>query len=123
MDQSQLDTISSTLAAQPAAPGFDWTAFFGAAATCGGILDWEIVDFALQQSWRSAPGQPVPPPDASSEAPYMWFLVLQNLNAGSLSGDGPSLYLVFIKTRTWFTNTRLPFGTSSQTSVVNGLLA
>jgi hypothetical protein len=116
---SQLDEISATLAARPAQPGFDLTTFFGTAVTCGGILDWEIADFALRQTWRCGPGQPVAPTDQSAPEPYTYFLVSQNLAAGSLGADGPPLYVVFVKTLSWLTNTRLPFGTSSPTSVLN----
>ncbi|MFL6107559.1 MAG: hypothetical protein ACJ716_05740 [Marmoricola sp.] len=37
--------------------GFDPETFFGPLARLGGIIDWDLADFALRQSWRA---QPVP---------------------------------------------------------------
>ncbi len=55
----QLDYISSALGVKSTQPAFDLSTFFGGSATCGGILDWDVADFALRQSWEAAPGSPV----------------------------------------------------------------
>jgi hypothetical protein len=107
------DAADLALARSGPQPGFNPSLFFAGAGTCGGILDWEIVDFALAESLRRGPvasAQPLgngqaPPP------PLMYYVVLQNLKAWAKPG-GPGLYLAFVKKYTWLTNTQLPFLTS-----------
>ncbi|GAB3866196.1 hypothetical protein GCM10028801_38150 [Nocardioides maradonensis] len=41
--------------------GFDPRIFFGPLASFGGVLDWQLAEWALHQSWRAFP-VPVPPP-------------------------------------------------------------
>jgi hypothetical protein len=99
LSREQIEAIRVTLAALPPEPAFDPQLFFGTAARYGWLLDWEVADLALRQSWENAPvAAYLPPPD--DEAPLEYYQVLQNLLAQQ-GGSGPGLYVVFIKKYTW----------------------
>jgi hypothetical protein len=101
--------IGTLLTATPSQPGFDYKEFFGDSAIYGGLLDWEIADFALRQSWENMPAPTIPRP-ARTPPPLMYYVVPQNLMmAGTTSGSGPAdLYLVFIKNYTWSASSQVP---------------
>ena len=86
--------------------GFQPVRFFGASAQCGGILDWDVVQFALHQSYAHAAvvvAQPPPGGAPEDDRPLAWYLVAQNLAAVQKAppGTGPGLYLVWVA-KTWF---------------------
>jgi hypothetical protein len=105
--------------------GFDPWDFFGDAADFGGYLDWDIVEFALRQSWTQSPALAANSANDDNETgdvepSILFFGVSQNLAAriaarfddtGLLwSGSAsPEYYVVFIKCGTWIEGTQLPF--------------
>jgi hypothetical protein len=103
--------------------GFDPWGFFGDAGAFGGYLDWDIVDFALRQSWTQSPApatNSVTDENGDVVPSILFFGVAQNLAAriaailgdsGSLSSGSaaPEYYVVFVKCGTWFSGTQLPF--------------
>jgi hypothetical protein len=113
--------------------GFDPETFFGNLALPGGILDWNLVEFALQQSWR-ARAVPTRTADLAPEDrklaqrryPFTYYYVLQNLVAAQTVGQelrsrlgrkvqrnrylgSANLYVVFIANQLWVGETRPPF--------------
>jgi hypothetical protein len=108
--------------------GFDIGKFFGPLARFGGLIDWEVADFALRQSWYMAPvptqlateggddGQP------SREPLLTFYLVRQNLSAvvtklarvretrrsPAAVGFPANLYVVFMVNLPWFDGTLPP---------------
>ena len=74
--------------------GFDPATFFGGLAQLGGILDWDLVDFALRESWRASPVLVTDPAALKKDrrddgrddgrdngSPITYYYVLQNLAA------------------------------------------
>jgi uncharacterized Zn-binding protein involved in type VI secretion len=70
--------------------GFTPSTFFGHLAVYGGVLDWEVADLALQQSFRRSPvpagGQQQEPP--SGGAPLTYYFILQNVLGTTQQGAG-----------------------------------
>jgi hypothetical protein len=94
-----------TRPATPAAPaaaafrsgsGFDPFTFFGRLADPGGTIDWEVANFALQQSWTELS---VPTDLFFSEgpAPLTYYYVQQNLD----SQPAGNLYVVYLADLPW----------------------
>jgi hypothetical protein len=107
LSQQRIDAIAKILAAQAPQPGFNPYLFFGG-EDFGGVLDWEVADLALRQSWENMPATVTAQPDANAPAPLVFYLVLQNYLALLEGNQDISLYLVFIKNYTWLDGTQLP---------------
>lgn len=128
-EQAVLESLAQAATAS-AGYGFDPTTFFGSLARFGGVIEWDIADWALRQSWH---GTPVPtnlsPDDGTGnqgQAPFSYYYVTQNLAAASsamgaqAAGEGPSLtegsirsglYVVFIANTRWLPGDTVPFNT------------
>lgn len=96
-----LQAITVAAAAQGPQPGFDPGLFFGAEAYFGGVLDWEVADLALRQSWENLPALVTTQPPPNHPPVYVYYLVLQNYLAWLEDSPGPNLFVVFIKNYTW----------------------
>ena len=94
--------LAPNLAELPGGAGFDAARFFAGLARFGGILDWDVVDLAVQQSFRRAPVPTTPPQQQPENAtpPLTVYLVAQNVQAivaAQASGaPPPGLYIVFV---------------------------
>ena len=95
-----INYMPSSVAATPAAVGqglgfAPWT-FFGNLANLGGTIDWEVANFALQQSWTQLS---VPTDSFNSEGPALltYYYVQQNLD----SGQQNNLYVVYLADLPW----------------------
>ena len=128
-EQAVFESLAQAATAS-AGYGFDPTTFFGSLARFGGVIEWDIADWALRQSWH---GTPVPtslgPDDGTrnqGQAPFSYYYVTQNLAAANsamgaqAAGEGPSLkegsirsglYVVFIANTRWLPGDTVPFNT------------
>lgn len=107
LSEKPLDAIIAAMAAKSQQPGFYPALFFGTAVEFGGMLDWEIADFLLRQSWPNMPAATTPQPAEGEPVPLLIYLVKQNYLAW-LEG-GATFYGVFIKNYSWLQGTQLPF--------------
>jgi hypothetical protein len=105
--------------------GFDPWGFFGDAGAFGGYLDWDVVEFALRQSWTQSPApatNSVTDENGDIVPSIRFFGVAQNMAAriaAMFAGTGarsrwsgsatPEYYVVFIKCGTWLSGAQLPF--------------
>jgi hypothetical protein len=96
-----LEAITAAAAVQGPQPGFDPYLFFGAEAYLGGVVDWEVADLALRQSWENLPALVTTQPPPDHPPVYVFYLVLQNYLAWLEGSPGPNLCVVFIKNYTW----------------------
>jgi hypothetical protein len=101
-----LDATIAALAANPPKPGFYPPLFFGGTVRFGGMLDWEIADFLLWQSWQNMPGATTPQPAEGDSVPWSLYVVKQNYLAG-LKGSA-TFYGVFVKNYSWLQGTQPP---------------
>lgn len=117
--------------------GYDPERFFGGLARFGGLLDWEVAEWALNQSWKAMPvstkvgdTEEGDTEDADAEAgrlrrpPYTYYYVIQNLEAADASTSmfvtggrmlrkklgfvRSDLYVVFIANRRWASGADAP---------------
>jgi hypothetical protein len=110
--EADLALLGAKLDSDPMRNGFDLQVFFATVAQWGGLLDWETADLALRTSWQQRPVASAPVADQQPLLTY--FLVKENVDAGSLSGEGTiQPYVVFVKNRTWYALGRLPFSIGS----------
>jgi hypothetical protein len=109
--QERLDAAASALEAKSPEPGFEKGRFFGTFGSLGGVIEWEIADFALRQSWENMPIFMVPPLVKNEPPRLTYYIVIQNVLAqGSITG--PNIYVVFVKNQGWLAGTSLPFDVS-----------
>lgn len=110
-----LDVVADQLATNPLRNGFDLDVFFGSVGQFGGVVGWETADVALRASWHQRPVAAAPPSEGEP-ARLTYFLVSENIDAGSLTGGagGPPPYVVFVKNRIWNSLAQLPFTVDSQ---------
>jgi len=101
-----LDVTIAALAAKPPKPGFYPPLFFGSAIRFGGMLDWEIADLLLWQSWQNMPAATTPQPVEGDSVPWSIYVVKQNYLAG-LEGSA-TFYGVFVKNYSWLQGTQPP---------------
>lgn len=104
-----LDAIAAAAAAQGPQPGFDpYTFFADKAAGNPGVVDWEVADLALRQSWENQPAQVADQLLPAHPPVFSYYLVLQNYVAWLTGNPGPNLCLMFIKNYTWLDGNPLP---------------
>lgn len=113
--RKDLDAVADQLATDPLRNGFDLDVFFGSAGQSGGVIGWETADVALRTSWHQRPVAAAPPAEGEP-ARLTYFLVSENVEAGSLTGaaDAPPPYVVFVKNRIWNSSAQLPFTVDDQ---------
>ena len=100
------ERFDAAAAATTPEPGFSPLPFFSGCAAFGSVLDWEVADLLLRQSWENAPVDTTSPVEDLSLAPLTFYLVLQNYLADLKQGG--NLYLVFVKNYLWLPNTHGP---------------
>jgi hypothetical protein len=106
-----LDAVGATASTEP---GFNPFQFFSGAtqdfapvADYGGVIDWEVADFLLRQSWENMPADATVTIPKGEQGPMTWYLVLQNFVPGL--HQGANLYVVFVKNYLWLPGTLPPF--------------
>lgn len=132
-DASDEQALFESLAEAAAATvgyGFNPATFFGSLARFGGVIEWDVADWALRQSWH---GTPVPTdpglqdgPRAQGQTPFSYYFVTQNLASAGFTrggrgmGKAPSspagftlsgLYIVFMANTWWQPGASVPFNT------------
>lgn len=90
-----------------AARGFAAVAFPRAAVGFGGVLAWDLVQFALHESWSTA-SRPFAA-DTSTEGAFSFYYVLENIGPDQAGRPAAASYVVLIANTQWIAGTRPPF--------------